>query len=475
MRLSIFILLLLIPFSLANGLDISQTTIEINKTVGTDYFVNLSIKNTLPFNMYNISFNEVLKADKFNLIAGENRTVQFKVDTDTNVVSTLVLSGFYEANLGVSNKTEKVVIDFYSGFDRCNINLIQGDSITWVNNVLGEIKLKNAGTSEEIATIPEGQNYTLRFNYPSNINYYAMRTGLPFTSTCNLNVMGTSGLVRNNEYDDTIYTKVNISYEKTVAYALFPTTSYNLSYNEQYDDVFTLRNTGQKVAKNVRISATWISFDRNNFDLQPGESINVPYTVSPAIYDANQTNREYLSNIKVEGNFDTINQTIKIFVKYANIGSLSNLSNINEDVIRYLLNAYCEDHPTFNLCKSSSSSSTNNTRIVSIEVTEEVYKAQIQEDALFKDQVRNYIKQDNEIKVNQSGAMASIDSNFKNITYQVGELSNSVDESNGVVLFSVVFLLFIVCLAILVVTLYKQRSKLKLIKSIGLKSGEKPI
>lgn len=459
----------------ANGLNIDLNHVEINKTSGTDAFVTLNIKNEETFKMYNVSFADTLIADKFDLEPGQTKAIQFKITSNENLDKDITLTSFYQVNLGQSNKTETVNIYYDSGLDKCDLNLVAGDSVKWINNVLGDVLVKNVDTGEQIKTILEGQNHTLKFQNPINFNYQVYRIGLPFTNVCNINVISTNGLVHNTEYDAKIHLKLNIFFQETSIAVNFPTTFYNLSYNEQYSDIFSIKNTGDKIAKNIKLNGDWLTFDTNNFDLQPQQQINVGYTVKPSVFNTNQTNQIYQKEIKIEGNFPTTTQNISVFVKYANLGTSGNASDINEDVIAYLIEAYCSNHPDFEWCQREVIYSNSTGGNVSIVVNEDVFKASLEEDAKFRDEVRTSIKQSNENDISLLDIWTAMQGNQTEANQNIKDTKDSIDNFILVIIFVFFVGCFIIAIGALAFFIIKKHKEITIFGKDNMKKSEKKI
>jgi len=220
----------------ASGLVIENTTqLDIIKNFETDRVITLNITNEEGFDFYDIQFNKYLESDLFNLSSGESKEVDFTITQDIDISEEIKLYGYYETTLSPSNDVYYVNINYPNGFDVCDMNLIAGDTINWYNNATGNIKLRNAETGESFADIEAGSNYTETFTEAINFNYYSTRLGMQFGNVCNINVMPTSGLVHDTDYDTKINFNLEIEYEETTMQVEVPTTDYSLEYNEEFD------------------------------------------------------------------------------------------------------------------------------------------------------------------------------------------------------------------------------------------------
>lgn len=354
----IFLLLvvfLLIPNVLANGLSlIGGNYFNINKTQGVDYPITIQIKNEEPFTFYNINFEDssvISMSEISQLDSGNSVNVTATIKTDSNFDSNVNIIGFYEAQLGALNETYEVDIDFVNGINPCDITLVKGDKLHFVNNVLDDVVMRNYDTGNDIRTISEGTNYTMEFNTPQVLSYYFLRWGVPFGGVCTVTVLNDNGLVHNSDYDTVLNLKVNMNYKPTTLQASFLTDYYEMDFDDELEDIFSLKNNGSETAKNIKISSNWISFEPNNFDLNSGVSRNIAYTIKPFIISTEQTNKTYSEIIKIEGNFPTIEKNVTIFINYERISSDYVNTTINDEIIGYLIEKYCEDHPEKDVCQ----------------------------------------------------------------------------------------------------------------------------
>jgi len=349
--MSLIIGIFLISF--ISALEItSNPIIEVDKVSGQNIDFQVSVKNTEPFKLFNITFeDDFISMNKFDLEPNENKTFTVTIDKDKTFDGQIRLRGDYYTDVGYSNETKTVIVDYDNGFDVCNLELIVGDKVVWVNDVLDDIKLKNYETGNYFATIPENTNYTKVFNYPEEFHYYGTIIGIPFTEVCYLNVKDKEGYVHNSEYDGVIDLKINLIYPLTTITKTILTDEYNIDYGSSKEDILKIENTGNKIAKTIHLHSDWFSFDINDFDLEPGESKNIGYKITPIIYNTNDTDKTYTKTLKIEGNFETLEHDFKITIPYKDIGSLIGNTTIDEDGLRNLIRYLCEVNPDWEECK----------------------------------------------------------------------------------------------------------------------------
>lgn len=375
------ILMLLVTFiSLAssNGLYIQANNVTINKTNGVDVTFNLNITNQENFKFYNItSQNSILTINKFDLESGQTKLIPIKITSNENFNGQIKIVGEYYTNLGSSSEIIDVTIN-NEGVDICNLDLIQGDTIRWNNTLSGSTKLRNIDTGEYFSTIEGHGIYSQLFNTPQEFDYQVYKTGLPFSNVCHINIRPESGYIHSSEYDYPINLNLKIIYEPTTISAELFTDSYTMNYNAEKSDSIRITNTGNRIAKNVKLSGNWFSFSENNFDLGVGDYKTITYTIKPLIYQTNQTNKTYQNNITIEGNFNTITKPIDIYINYNKMSSITGDSEYDKEALKNIVNFFCSVFPDD--CPKTVLYGNESDKNVTITINEEAYRESLLEE-----------------------------------------------------------------------------------------------
>ena len=480
MKKIIFILglLLIFPIISAGGLTITGTEISVNKTSGIDSNIELNIINEALYSFYNITFKENwIELPKFTLNAGENITIIAKITKDEDFNGQINLIGDYYSDIGASNITQDVEVDYANlRLSPCNLNLVVGDSINWKNLHYSPIKLMNQNTGIEIVTIQTNSSLKQLYTSPINFNYYAIWMGFQFTQICNVNVMNSQGYVHNSEYDGLINLNLKILYDPTTIESTFYEDYYEINYNKEIEDVLRLKNTGTKIAKNIHLSGEWFEFGNNDFDLNAGSSINIPYTINPYIINTNDTDKNYTKKITITGNFDTIEKNFTIFIPYSKVTSIFS-GNVDESVIIEFFKYFCkEDEETCidlfcsiypetcegifqdsNITQSFSGSTIK-------ELIEGYAKLLAENEQSKKTQIESDTTQTNEI--------IHLNSQLNQSNSQWNSIEEKVDNLATAGIFFIIVIAFFGCLGLLYVIYKKEVSFNSLKKKLGFHRGE---
>lgn len=464
-RISLLILILLfIPLVYANGLSIEETSsFVVNKTVGHDESIILKIKNTDSFDFYNITLeeNDYIEIETIStLSSGQIATVTATVKADVSIDQDIKVQGFYISDLGQGYENYSINVDYNDGISDCDLVIIKGDRVTWNNFVNDEVKMINIDTGAEVTTIDNNSSYSSVFDFPEELNYYFNRRGFKFTDNCKVTALDTSGPIHNPNYDASFRLKVNTNYDPTTLSKSFVETSYNLSYNEETEGIFTIKNTGNNIAKNIHISGEWITFNENDFDLSPGATKGVIYSVRPLVTKTNDTGKTYEKEIVIEGNFETLTQNISISVPYSEISEDYSSGNTLIDV----LIAYCEDNPSESFCNPEEIVVYGNgTSNEEFNVT--FSEGQVRE--IFEYMFEQGDSQDVFMNIMKEGMdsintkINSTDLSQQDIALRLKQLEEGEDNKSSMFIFAILSIFFILIVVLLSSLIYYYRKKKK--------------
>lgn len=473
----IFLTLFLISIVSANGLTItSNSDFNITKEQDIDKLINLTIYNSEPFDFYNIKpkNDDIITMTEIPiLLSGQSINITATLNKNNNFNGEIEIRGDYNTTIGASNKTEVIKISYNNGFDKCNLDLVKGDSVIWINEDLDEVKLKNTDTNEYFTTINENENYTKVFSESIVLNYLAVWL-VPFTDICQINVQNDSGLVHKSEYDAKINLDLNINYKNTTIETTFLTTSYSLDYNQNKEDVFAIKNTGNETAY-IKLSSDNIVFSNDNFNLNAGDSINVDYEIKPFVTKTNDTNKTYNKLIKIKGNFPTLTKNISVYINYANLDNIITDGEIDFEYWGNLFNLICISNPNEPKIKKFCQNFQNNNNNLNSsrklgDGWELIFLERYGNDLINSKDFRKLMleneKTKTDIDTNQTKALESL-------LISIKEMEKTSNNSSMVSLFLIVLIGSGIFFTIIIYLIRNKLSELKINKSLGIYKREK--
>ena len=476
----LFLALFMISIVSANGLIIvgeNSFNAEKNEDVNTEF--RIVIQNQESFTFYNITLEGEGIAQMQGipvLNSGESANITVVLDGNDNFNGTLNVIGEYEANLGASNQTEIIEVNYDTGVNKCDLSLIRGDSITWTNTGLDEIRLKDITSGEYFATIQDGENYTRHFTEPIVLEYVAVWL-VPFTDVCKVEVLNDEGLIHNSEYDASISLNLSILYKQTELKTTFLSTSYSLDYNQiKTNEYFSIENNGNRTAR-IKISSDWITFDNNELELGAGDSINIGYEITPIITETSATNKTYLKTIKIEGNFPTIENNLSIYIKHSNLDDIIGDTDINYDFFINTFKLLClkyeetGDEKLREICERNVNSYNGSSS--TFEMTQESFHLFLEKYG--DDLIENgqYRKDDTEFKANFSDRLEKIDSRISGVENSTTESNENAKNSSAINILSIILICGVISITIAWILIIKKKKQSRIGKDLGIVKGEK--
>ncbi|MFW5795479.1 MAG: hypothetical protein ACOCV1_08360, partial [Bacillota bacterium] len=316
--------ILFLSFVSAEGLEINQNTFNLNKTYDQNTVFEFIITNTESFDFVNISFedNDFVKMDEIvNLSSGANATIIGTIYGNEDLSNEKIsLEGYYEGEYGEGDVTHQVTINDNGEVNLGDFSAYVGDKINFTNNRDGDIFLKISDSDGE--KIKPEENFVLTINNADDFEYY-FYDSVSFNKVSNVytvTALPTKGLITNPEFNPELIFDLEVNYPKTqIELKIDDEKEFIVKPFETTDLILSVKNTGDNVAKEIRLEGDWISFSANNFDLNPGQSKGIIATISPTLQNTNDTDKNYTKTIQVKGNFDTQTEDLDIYIPYTEI------------------------------------------------------------------------------------------------------------------------------------------------------------
>lgn len=462
------IILFALPNILSSGLIINQTTQSLVKISGTSPTYNFTIINPTTYTFYNITLepNVYLNTPTIpELNTSQIASISSVVVANESFNKTFKVQGYYYTTVGVSNNTHVVNVDYYNGLDKCDFTITKGDRVLWVNSVSDEIQLKNVATGNVVTIIPQGNNYTTYFDSPQSFQYVFLRRGFIFTRICTITALSDSGLVNNPEYDGFMNLTVTLIFNPTNITYNIVSNNYTINVFQSQDGVMTITNVGNESAKNIMLTGDWLTFNTNNFNLLPGETKGIIYTIKPSITLTSQTNQSYNKTLSIAGNFNTLYYPFNIFVPYANMDA--NQSGNYQSLLE-LIRKFCKDNPKETFCLDKPSvvyigNGTDQNFNVSYS-TEQVKAIYSYIFSMGDDQkiVNNYMKETLENISNRINGIENLSANSLKLVSdsEVKRQENSGNTTFIIIIFIMLGLLGLLIMIILVMRRYREQEKI---------------
>ena len=465
--------LFFISFASANGLVVNKYNFTINKTYGSSSVINITIKNTEPFNFTNIGIesNPYVSMQTIPVLgSGENITVPLTVLSNSDISVQLRIKGFYYSQIGESHQVYYSDILYPNNPTVCSKTLYKGDHIVFHNLNSFEVSIEKSGSSELIKTIGANKTFDWYLDTPTTVVYVVKRGGFPFTQPCTLSILNTSGIINNPDKDAVVAINIKNVYEKTNLTATFPQTSYNLSLLTPQEGFINLENTGTKIAKAVHLEGDWFNFGSNDFDLNPGQSKNVLFTINALgkIKETNETGKNYTKEVDVSGNFNTISKNFTIFLEYSHVSN--GMTNNTSDFLQWIK----EHYPQLLEPKVVIQYVDNASKEINVTTTQEKLNGLASAIFATQDNSKNTFKRMSEMIDSMNNTINKYSLENEKTNKNIAILESKVNTSNDTSIIIFLGILFIIVLVLggFLVKFAYQKSKLKMYERLDANARE---
>jgi len=353
-KLLFTILSLVFLLNVVSAITVLPTSSSLDLNIGQVKSIFLNITNNKNYTVYNLTIEAPsgikLKTLLEEIKAGNTTEIELEIlkTSSGSFTDEIKFVSFTKVNcsdLGEQTHELDLQNDYYP-----SISICRNDRVAFTNlfdfTISGDI-YQSGGAHFESFSIGTNTSYTTQ-PFPVNTNYYYECVyGLCFG---NIGVKDESSLLH-SVGDDIIFTlNSNVFFEETFLEIELSKDYFNITYDDYKTSYMIIKNTGSEVATNIYLSSDgWISFTSNNFNLNPNDEIAVNFVVSPYVISEGDTNKEYDKVIKAKAdNSEEINQILKVFIPYANIGTG------NETLSEFWISKkkFCDSFPTSTLCIS---------------------------------------------------------------------------------------------------------------------------
>lgn len=327
--------------------------IDIAQLIGETKTYSATINNSLTFNISNFKFGNLSNFGFIfpNIIIPENSTkiVNFTLTPTTSFSGTKIEKVEFKFLANIPTSITEYLINISSiGFQPNYLTIRAGDTVTWTNK---DTIFHNVFSALFNQNINPNQTFSYTFNNRGIYTY--VDTGWEifqgFHGTIEVINRTSEELVHNPNYDFNWTLNLNFFLNPTnITYELLDDT-FEVSASGSTEGLIRIKNIGTERAERINLTSNsnWISFQENNFNLEPNEQNLVTYDISPLIFSTNETNKTYTINLTVLGsNINTQSKQILVFVPYTEIFQ----DQSSAEFVFALLDKFCKANPNNVFC-----------------------------------------------------------------------------------------------------------------------------
>jgi hypothetical protein len=352
--LTILILGICINFISAE-LIIPFQPIQISQMVNEEKIYSLTLQNRHSFEVMDFTFENLTDAKygfTFPVISispNSTQVIDFTVNPTESYhgqINTKV-SFKYLVELSDDPKTHYINIT-EQGFQPNYIPIRDGDTLVWTNRHEVSLDLVVKG---DVLEIPVNQTTQYTFTQVETLDYYEVYFG--YSGIIDIINRTSEEKAYNPNYDinllinfNAILNPTNITLDNSKDY-------FEVEYGKFKKGLLTIKNTGSETAEVIELTSNsdWISFNKNNLDIEPGEEDWIEYTITPVVFSTNATDKTYEIELTAKAsNSEEKIQRINIFIPFKEV---TNDLGSDIDTMNWLINVFCPKFPTSFLCNQS--------------------------------------------------------------------------------------------------------------------------
>jgi len=363
---AIIISIALISLASAN-IEIDPNPLDIITKVNQENTYSITIKNNYDFGITDMQFSNIsdygFSFPNITIPKNSSKTFDLTLKATDSIHKQInsKVSFKYFVDLPEEVTTYEINIT-PEGFNPDYIIIRQGDSIKWNNND----DISHRVFSEFDYQVPVNSSVTHTFDSIETVNYYDPDWNWISGFSGTIEVINRSSLEKahNPNYDINWVINLDSNLNPTNLTIMNSKSEYTIEYGKFKRGLLTIMNNGSETAEvvEIRSDSDWISFEKNNFDINIGEEEWIEYTITPIILDTNQTDKNYTLQIKIKAsNSEEYIKTISVFVPYKEV--LNELGESDVATINWLEKVFCPKFPTSFLCNQSVGQGGNNSVI----------------------------------------------------------------------------------------------------------------
>jgi len=468
--LILFITILSISTISAN-LVISPNLPTIDVEVNKPQNFTMQVQNNYSFDIYNLNFPELeqrgFKIPKTDIPSNTTKTLIIEINTTESYFGQLESKATFSflVDLPEEIQTYQIQINEF-GFNPIYKTIRKGDSVNFKNLdvITHSIYSEAFGTRE----IQPNSQFTHNFNTLGLFNYYDESFNIynEFNGIIEVVNRTEEQLAHNPLYDEPFPIILNSVSKPTNLSVTTLNNQFEINYGNSKTGTIVINNLGDIKAETIKITSSinWLIFNKNNFNLNPGDTTGVDYTITPYVTSTNKTNQTYNIILKVKAfNTEEYNINLSVFIPYKEI---SENIETDFDYAMWLQNNWCPGHPCSAQCSpelpecvSAMNNSDGSNTLTFNSTTQEWSKTQRSLGTITDISTRSYNEQ-KEFQDSQSKINQDTNQSVSNIREDLNYLIKQKKESRGIWIIIIITLTISVS-TILIVWNHNRKQKIK--------------
>ena len=352
-KLLIFIFALFM-ISFISAVNIVPSTFSVSQQVGEKQNYNIEINNTNNFTILDFNFGNLTDLGFIfgNTTIEKNTLKSVSVNITPNqdlneIINQRVQYSFY---VNIPTEVTNYIIEVdENGFSPKYTALRVGDTIEFKNI---DTIVHNAKSTLFDQNIQPNSSFIYTFQGVGEVEYedYGWSEYIDFHGYISIISRTAQEKVHNPDLDFIWNLDLNFYPNPTTLEFELIDSEITSSVLKETEGLIKLVTTGDQEARGLKLTSnsSWITFDKDNFNLAVGSQVYVTFKSYPIITNTNQSNQTYQIEITLDGlNIGNQTKTINLFVPFKEL--TGNLEN-DFDYALWLENVWCPGHPCSAQC-----------------------------------------------------------------------------------------------------------------------------
>jgi len=305
------------------SLTISPQPLDLTCKIGDTCTNQITLSNNYSFAIIDFQFGNLsirgFSFPQITIPTNSTKTIDFTLTPTESFHGNIQVpvSFKYEVSLPEESRTHYVNITEYN-FNPNHLDIRQDDTIIFKNvDIVSHTILSGSLFNQHL--LPN-ETFSKVFNQVGEINYQDLN--FYFGGTINILNKTTKEKSHNPNYDIIWAINLNAILNPTNLSITNSKTDYEIQHTKSDVGMITIRNNGTETAELITItsSSSWVSFNKNNINIEAGKEGYVEYTIVPILLNTNETDKTYNIDIKIKAsNSEEYIKTITVFIPHAEI------------------------------------------------------------------------------------------------------------------------------------------------------------
>jgi len=336
--------------------------IQINVQVSEPKSFDLFLNNTFDFEITDFEFQNLTGFSFPNIVMPPNtiQSITFNVNRAESFFGTIPSKVRFNYYVDLPETIQSYHVNITGlGYKPDHLIVRAGDTVIWKN--IDDISHTVTSSIFDFS-LPVNQTASYVFTQLGELNYQDLVLFYPGT----IEVINRTEpqKVHNPNYDITWHVNLNAILNPTTLNVSSIENSFEVSATGSTEDLIKIKNTGTEIAERINLSSSskWISYDENKFNLGIGEVKYVRYTISPIIFDSNETNKTHNIDLRVKAsNSEEHTLPISVYVPYSDI--FSDFDS-DEGFLIWFTTVFCPQHPNLFICNTSAGGGSGDSKVI---------------------------------------------------------------------------------------------------------------